>query len=112
MTQAIEQRIRERAYEIWMASGMNEGEAEAHWLHAERAVRTETETATISTAAVAKGKAKPKAVARASKPAADVVAKVVKTKAVKTKAAAAKATATKTTAATRRPKAGPLEAGV
>ncbi len=108
---AVEHEIRQRAYDIWAASGMNEGEAEAHWLHAERAVRTEAEAATIS--AAGKGKAKP-VVIRAAKTAApkDAVTKVAKTKAVKTKAAAAKATTTKTNAGPRRPKAGPVEAVV
>ena len=104
---AIEHEIRQRAYAIWVASGMNEGEAEAHWLHAERSVRIEAEAATISTAA-RNGKAKPaKTVARVGKAsiAKDAVAKVAKTK-----AAAATATLTKATAATRRPEAGPVGA--
>lgn len=38
---ASEQKIRERAYEIWVAAGMREGDADQHWLHAEQAVRHE-----------------------------------------------------------------------
>ena len=36
---AYQDRIRLRAYEIWMAAGMNEGDADRHWLDAEQAVR-------------------------------------------------------------------------
>ena len=38
MTQAIEQKIRERAYEIWVATGCENGLADLHWLSAEQAV--------------------------------------------------------------------------
>jgi hypothetical protein len=31
-------RIRERAYEIWFAAGCRDGEAEQHWLAAEREI--------------------------------------------------------------------------
>ena len=31
-------RIRERAYEIWFANGCRDGEAEQHWLAAEREI--------------------------------------------------------------------------
>jgi hypothetical protein len=31
-------RIRERAYEIWIASGFRDDEAEQHWLAAEREI--------------------------------------------------------------------------
>jgi Protein of unknown function (DUF2934) len=34
----LERRIRERAYEIWNATGRPHGEAEQHWLIAEREV--------------------------------------------------------------------------
>jgi len=34
----IIERIRERAYLIWCASGCPEGEADAHWLAAEREI--------------------------------------------------------------------------
>jgi hypothetical protein len=36
MDQALETRIRQRAYEIWDALGRPDGEAGAHWLAAER----------------------------------------------------------------------------
>lgn len=98
MNTAFEDEIRQRAYAIWVAAGMNEGAAEVHWLDAERVVRTEAEAPVVSTA-TARGKAKPaKAVAGASKAAATKdVTKAVKTPPTKT-------------AAPRRLKAGPVEA--
>jgi hypothetical protein len=36
MEPSLEQRIRERAYEIWNASGREDGRADEHWLSAER----------------------------------------------------------------------------
>lgn len=36
MDATLEQRIRERAYEIWTAAGRVDGQADAHWLAAER----------------------------------------------------------------------------
>jgi len=36
MDQALETRIRQRAYEIWDALGRPDGDAGAHWLAAER----------------------------------------------------------------------------
>jgi hypothetical protein len=38
MDKTLEQRIRERAHEIWVATGRNDGEADQHWLAAEREV--------------------------------------------------------------------------
>jgi hypothetical protein len=38
MEQALEQRIRQRAYEIWDAIGRPEGASHLHWLTAEREV--------------------------------------------------------------------------
>jgi DUF2934 family protein len=38
MDQSLESRIRERAYEIWTAHGCVHGQAEHHWLAAEREV--------------------------------------------------------------------------
>jgi hypothetical protein len=35
---SLEQRIRERAYEIWNAEGRADGRANEHWLAAEREV--------------------------------------------------------------------------
>jgi hypothetical protein len=41
MFQDLEQRIRERAYHLWVADGCRDGEAERHWLAAERDVLAE-----------------------------------------------------------------------
>ena len=38
MDQSVENRIRERAYEIWTAHGCVRGQADQHWLAAEREV--------------------------------------------------------------------------
>ena len=34
----LEQAIRERAYQIWMESGGQDGHAETHWLEAQREI--------------------------------------------------------------------------
>lgn len=36
MPQELEDQIRERAYQLWIADGCREGEADHHWLAAER----------------------------------------------------------------------------
>ena len=46
MNQSLENRIRERAYEIWPRHGYMHGQAEQHWLAAEREV-LETSTAVL-----------------------------------------------------------------
>jgi len=38
MDQHLSDRIRERAYQIWVASGSPHGDAEQHWLTAEREI--------------------------------------------------------------------------
>jgi Protein of unknown function (DUF2934) len=38
MDQSLENRIRERAYEIWAADGYVHGQADQHWLAAEREI--------------------------------------------------------------------------
>ena len=51
----FEQKVRERAYEIWMSAGRADGMAHEHWVIAEKAVTTETGTpmsATTKTVAV------------------------------------------------------------
>jgi hypothetical protein len=50
MDQSLENRIRERAYEIWTAHGCVHGQADQHWLRAER------EVLAASTAALARGR--------------------------------------------------------
>jgi hypothetical protein len=42
MEPTLTHRIRERAYEIWAASGCPNGEADLHWLTAEREILTTT----------------------------------------------------------------------
>ena len=44
MDSGFEQRVRERAYEIWVGAGMEEGLADLHWLSAEQAVMGESVT--------------------------------------------------------------------
>ena len=48
MDHSLENRIRERAYEIWVAHGYVHGQADQHWLAAER------EILAASTAALAR----------------------------------------------------------
>jgi len=36
--QELEQAIRERAYHLWTANGRQDGDAEAHWLIAQREI--------------------------------------------------------------------------
>jgi Protein of unknown function (DUF2934) len=38
MDQSLEDRIRERAYEIWTANGRVHGQADQHWVAAEREI--------------------------------------------------------------------------
>ena len=38
MDQSLENRIRDRAYEIWAAHGYVHGQADQHWLAAEREI--------------------------------------------------------------------------
>jgi len=45
MDQTLENRIRKRAYEIWIAHGCVHGQADQHWLAAEREVLTASPTA-------------------------------------------------------------------
>jgi hypothetical protein len=40
MDQSLENQIRERAFEIWTAQGRMHGQAEQHWLAAEREILT------------------------------------------------------------------------
>jgi hypothetical protein len=44
MERNLEHRIRERAYEIWTANGCINGQADQHWLAAEREVLKELTT--------------------------------------------------------------------
>ena len=48
MERSLQQHIRQRAYEMWNAGGRIEGEADQHWLAAEREVLAQQMTATSS----------------------------------------------------------------
>ncbi len=61
MTQATEQKIRERAYEIWMATGCENGLADLHWLSAEQAVMDEAAQPGAKVAGQTKKTARPRA---------------------------------------------------
>ena len=50
MDQILTHRIRERAYEIWAANGYRDGDAEQHWLAAEREILEVSVTATAAAA--------------------------------------------------------------
>ena len=41
MEQSVQERIRERAYQLWDTSGRMNGQAEQHWLAAEREILAE-----------------------------------------------------------------------
>ena len=47
MDQSLENRIRERAYEIWTAHGCIDGQANQHWLAAEREILARATTALV-----------------------------------------------------------------
>ena len=51
--QDLSERIRERAHQIWIASGYRDGEADQHWLAAEQEILSR-----LRPAAVAKASAK------------------------------------------------------
>lgn len=115
MDTPFEHKVRQRAYEIWMASGMGEGEAERHWLQAERVVRNEAELPVAAAAnnAVA-GSTMAKPVVAEATPAKTGIAKVAKTKSAAPKAGKAKISGAKVdgakTAAPRRMKPVSAEA--
>jgi Protein of unknown function (DUF2934) len=47
MNQPLEDRIRERAYEIWTAHGCIDGQADQHWLAAEREILARATSALV-----------------------------------------------------------------
>ena len=47
MHQDLSERIRERAYEIWIASGGRDGEADQHWLAAEQEILSSQRSAAV-----------------------------------------------------------------
>jgi hypothetical protein len=68
MEQSLEQRIRERAYTLWLEHGCAEGSAEQHWLAAEREVlammTTQAPAAAAAAAKPSKRRAAPTATAK------------------------------------------------
>jgi len=64
MDQNLEHRIRERAYEIWTAHGCIDGQADQHWLVAEREVLT----ASTATPSLEKDRTQKRFQARPKKP--------------------------------------------
>jgi hypothetical protein len=52
-------RIRERAYQIWCANGCRDGEADQHWLTAEREILQTTKPAIPAKRTVAKKVSRP-----------------------------------------------------
>jgi hypothetical protein len=48
LQQDLSDRIRERAYEIWATSGCSDGEAEEHWLAAEREILSALQSAVVT----------------------------------------------------------------
>jgi Protein of unknown function (DUF2934) len=63
MDRNLSDRIRERAYEIWVSSGCRDGEAEQHWFTAEQEILASCSlhaTRASPPAAAIKDRAKPK----------------------------------------------------
>jgi len=54
MEQSLEQQIRDRAYALWLEHGCTDGNAEQHWLAAERQVLATMTAQASATAATAK----------------------------------------------------------
>jgi hypothetical protein len=48
MERSLQQHIRQRAYEMWNASGRIDGQADQHWLAAEREVLAQMTAATTA----------------------------------------------------------------
>jgi len=48
MHQDLSERIRERAYEMWIASGYRDGEADQHWLAAEQEILSSRRSAAVA----------------------------------------------------------------
>ena len=66
MEQTLEHRIRQRAYEIWHAHGQADGQADEHWLTAEREVLSTLRThPACETAAAQKPQKRTRASSRA-----------------------------------------------
>jgi hypothetical protein len=59
MDHTLTDRIRERAYHIWFANGCRDGEAEQHWLAAEREILQAPKAAIPAKRGVAKKVSRP-----------------------------------------------------
>jgi hypothetical protein len=68
MDQNLTHRIRERAYEIWAAGGCRDGEADQHWLMAEREILQPPVPMAVAATAAAAGPAKRSAARKVSRP--------------------------------------------
>jgi Protein of unknown function (DUF2934) len=55
----LNDRIRERAYEIWFAAGCRDGEAQQHWLAAEREILAAAQSAMPAKRTAAKKVSRP-----------------------------------------------------
>lgn len=68
--QELEQAIRERAYHLWLADGRRDGNADAHWLSAQREVLASSlrnfARVTVSDVAAASTKAERKSAAKSN----------------------------------------------
>ena len=58
MQQTLEHRIRERAYQIWHANGQADGQANEHWLAAEREILASVSIPAVALAASAPAKSR------------------------------------------------------
>jgi hypothetical protein len=74
MEQSLEQRIRERAYTLWLENGCADGNAEQHWLAAERELLAMM-TAPASTAPAARKPSKSRATPTTATPRARAAAR-------------------------------------
>ena len=66
MQQTLEHRIRERAYQIWHANGQADGQADQHWLAAEREILAAPSNHTAALAASTPAKSQKRASRKAS----------------------------------------------
>ena len=54
MDQGLQERIRDRAYELWTSSGCVHGQADQHWLTAEREILAASTLAVVGQTAAQK----------------------------------------------------------
>jgi hypothetical protein len=68
MDNTLQERIRERAYEIWSTNGHIEGKADQHWLAAERELLAELTAKSPTLKAAAARKPRSRATPTSAKP--------------------------------------------